>query len=342
MPELGLLLLPDRPVRDLVVEARHAEALGFGTVWVADEKFYRDPWVVLSATALATSRIRLGTGVTEPYARHPALIAAAMATLEELAPGRIVVGLGAGGPGFPPMAVHRRRPAVALPEAVEILRGLFRGERVYQEGRVLSFLGGALNFPPARPLPIYVAARGERVMEAAASCADAVIVAPFASPEAVTLAAGVVRGAAERSGVPPPKIVARVDVSIAESAQAAREAVRHFVALPLWVSYPNLSYAERLGVELPQELVRCLARREYDEIDAAAAMLPGAMFDHFAIAGRRSDVKRRLASLLPIVDEVIVHPVPAGGASREELATQIAEVWSEVRADRETEKRGSV
>src|SRR5579859_774461 len=164
--ELGLLLLPERPVPQLVERARRAEALGYDAVWVADEKFYRDPWVVLSAIALATEKVRLGTGVTEPYARHPGLLAMAAATLAELAPGRVVLGLGAGGPGFPPMGVERRHPARAIPEAVAIVRSLLAGERVDFAGEVMSFRGGSLNFE-TRELPIYVAARGRRMLAAA-------------------------------------------------------------------------------------------------------------------------------------------------------------------------------
>ena len=84
--DLGLLILPGEPVAQLVRRAQRAEAARFDSLWIADEKFYRDPWVVLTAIASATSATRLGTGVTEPYARHPALIAAAMATLAELTP----------------------------------------------------------------------------------------------------------------------------------------------------------------------------------------------------------------------------------------------------------------
>ena len=114
--DLGLLMHPADTVEKLLDRARRAEAAGYDTLWIADEKFYRDPWIVLTAVAGATSRVRLGTGVTEPYARHPALIAAAMATLAELVPERpLVIGLGAGGPGFPPMESSATGPTGRSP-----------------------------------------------------------------------------------------------------------------------------------------------------------------------------------------------------------------------------------
>src|SRR5262249_31139667 len=76
------------------------ERLGFDSYWVADQRWMRDVWVSLSATALRTSRILLGTRVTDPYVRHPALTAVAVASLDELSSGRAILGLGAGGSGF--------------------------------------------------------------------------------------------------------------------------------------------------------------------------------------------------------------------------------------------------
>jgi 5,10-methylenetetrahydromethanopterin reductase len=327
-PELGLLVLPDRPVRELVATARRAEELGYQYVWVADEKFYRDPIVVLTAVALSTSRLKLGTGVTEPYARHPALIAMALATLDDLSPGRVVVGIGAGGSGFPALGIDRRRPARALAEAVAMLRGLLAGERVTLEGEVLSFRNGALNFP-SRPLPIYVAARGEQVLATAGRVADGVIMAPFASRTAVSYARDVVVQSAERAGRPIPRLVARVDVSIHEDPGRAREAVGYFVALPLWISYPNWGYLDAVGVAPPEAARALMARRDYRDIREAAGLLPAAMIDHFSIAGTPDDVRRRFTELAPLVDQLLVHPVPAPDWTVDRLLNAIARLWKE-------------
>jgi 5,10-methylenetetrahydromethanopterin reductase len=321
-------MLPERPLGDLVELARRVEALGYDYLWVADEKFYRDPWVTLAAAGLATSRIRLGTGVTEPYARHPALIAMAMATLEELCPGRAVVGLGAGGPGFPPMGVTRTRPARALPEAVAIIRGLLSGARVDYRGEVLSFAGGSLNFKPLRELPVYVAARGSRVLRSAGAVADGVIAAPFASAQAVAYAAGEVGRGAASVRRPAPRLAARVDVCIGRTREEARDAVRYFVALPLWVSFPDWSYAEACGVRIESEELRdLLARRDYRDIAAAGRLLPEALIDHFAVAGTEAEVAERLGQLAPLIDQLIVHPVPAPEWDHERCLTAVARTW---------------
>lgn len=328
--DLGLLVLPEQPVPAIVERARRAEAAGYDSIWMADEKFYRDPWVVLSAVAAGTSRLRLGTGVTEPYSRHPALIAMAMATLAEVAEGRrLVIGLGSGGPGFPPMGVTRRRPTRAIADAVAILRGLLAGERVDHDGEVISFRGGSLAFPSG-PLPVYVAARGERVLATAGAVGDGVILGPFASREALEYAIGIAAAGAQRAGRPRPRMVARVDVCVGRTREEARDAVRYFVALPLWVSHPNWRYAEALGIRLSDELDRLMARRDYRDIHAGGALLPPEMIDHFAIAGTAEEVAERIRSLLPLVDELIVHPVAAPGIDVDAMTDRVAEVWGAV------------
>lgn len=325
----GLLLLPDQPLPDLARLATEVERLGYDTLWVADEKFYRDPWVTLTVVAAATHHIRLGTGVTEPYARHPALIASAAGTLAELCGDRLVIGIGAGGSGFPPMGVERRRPVRALPEAVRIMRGLLAGERVDVEGDVLSFRAGNLNFP-ARQLPIYIAARGRRMLATAASIADGVIMAPFASPRAVGKALEAIRAGAPGSAALP-LVAVRVDVCLARTGAVAQEAVRSFVALPLWVSYPDWSYAETLGIQFDDDLRELIARRDYSDIPAAGRLLPPSMVEQFAVAGTEEDVARRLTELAGVADEVIIHPVASPDFTRAEVTRSVARIISELR-----------
>jgi 5,10-methylenetetrahydromethanopterin reductase len=326
--DLGLLMHPADTIEQLLERARRAEAAGYDTLWIADEKFYRDPWIVLAAVAAATSHVRLGTGVTEPYARHPALIAAAMATLAELVPERpLVIGLGAGGPGFPPMGVVRHRPNKAIAEAVTIMRGLLAGERVDLEGEVVSFRGGSLNFP-SHPLPIYVAARAAGMLATAGRVADGVIFGPYASYAALDYAIGIARPDTNGSARPAPRLVARVDICIAASAEEARDHVRTMVALPVWVSYPNLGYVEALGIQLPDELLELIARREYGDIPAAGRLLPDEMLHHYAIAGTEEQVAERIGEIVPLIDELIVHPVGSADCDVGGVVERVAAIWS--------------
>jgi len=158
----GLLLLPSRPVSELVELAVGAETLGYDDLWLADERFFREAYTVLGLIAVRTSRIRVGPGVTDPYSRHPALTAMAIATLDEISGGRAILGLGAGVSGLRELGVDPSRSATAIREAVTLVRGLLAGQTVTLKGEVLSFTDGRLDIrAPRADVPIYVASQRE-------------------------------------------------------------------------------------------------------------------------------------------------------------------------------------
>ncbi len=109
--DLGVQLFPKAAIRTLIALARRAEALGYRAAWVGDEGFGQDPYVALTAIAAETTTIRLGPGITNPYTRHPAVTAVAIASLDAYAGGRAFLGLGAGGMlTLTAMDVARQRP----------------------------------------------------------------------------------------------------------------------------------------------------------------------------------------------------------------------------------------
>src|SRR5262249_27719354 len=133
------------PVSRVAELGAFCERLGFDSYWIADQRWMRDVWVSLTATALRTSRIRLGTRVTDPYVRHPALTAVAIASLDELSGGRAILGLGAGGSGFREMGIERKKPVTALREAIELIRRLLAGEGGDYPGELVQFRRGVLE-----------------------------------------------------------------------------------------------------------------------------------------------------------------------------------------------------
>jgi 5,10-methylenetetrahydromethanopterin reductase len=152
-----------------------AERLGYDTAWCYDSPaLYPDVWVTLALAAQRTSRIRLGPGVLVPSLRHVMTNAAAVATLEALAPGRIVVGVGAGATGR--LAMGQRPLTWASVEAyTRALRALLRGEDVEWDGGMLRMLHPG-TCAPARPLhtPVVVAAQGPKGVAVAKAVADGI------------------------------------------------------------------------------------------------------------------------------------------------------------------------
>ncbi len=172
--DLGLQIVPTMPVQELLDTVCLADEIGYSYCMVADEGLMHDVYVVLGAAARLTSTIRLGV-VTNPYTRHPAVTAAAAATVNELSGGRAFVTLVAGGTMvLDPMGIDRRAPAAVMADTMEILRRLWSGEAVTWQGRHYGVDGAQLSTGP-HDIPIWVAARGERLLALAGANADGVV-----------------------------------------------------------------------------------------------------------------------------------------------------------------------
>jgi 5,10-methylenetetrahydromethanopterin reductase len=183
------------PAAGVAGEATRAERLGYDRIGIWDSPaLFREPWVTLTATALSTSTVRLGTWVTNPITRHPAVVAAAASTLDELAPGRIYMGIGSGGTGAWNLGL--RSAALAdFERYVVALRALMQtGEAEYQ--------GAAITMPWAAPrrVPIIVAAHGPRSLRLAGRIGDGVIVGLGITPDVVEQALTAVAEGAHEAG----------------------------------------------------------------------------------------------------------------------------------------------
>ncbi|MXZ54070.1 MAG: LLM class flavin-dependent oxidoreductase, partial [Acidimicrobiaceae bacterium] len=171
---LGLQIVPTMGSAELVDTIIAAEELGYSYCMVADEGLMLDVYAVLGAAARATSTIRLGA-VTNPYTRHPAATAAAIATVDEMSGGRAFVTLVAGGTMvLHPMGLERSAPLAMMTDTIKVLRLLWQGEPVTWQGRRLSLEGAQLT-TGTHSIPIWVAARGERMLAAAGTDADGLV-----------------------------------------------------------------------------------------------------------------------------------------------------------------------
>lgn len=170
---LSLNLMGTAPVGQLIELARQADQAGYRRCWVYDEGLAtRDVYVALAAIATATDRIKLGPGVTNPYVRHPAATATAIATLDELSGGRAFLGLGAGGGlTLTPLGIERQRPLSTVAAMIADLRALWAGERVTRDGGSYSFDGARLDYGRA-DIEIIIAGRGPKMLDLGARAAD--------------------------------------------------------------------------------------------------------------------------------------------------------------------------
>ncbi len=182
---VGLGLAARGDVRDTVDWVVRAERAGVESVWVHDSYFERDPISFLAPMALATKRIRLGAGALNPYTRHPFVVATTMASLDNLAEGRVSLALGSGLPlRLSQMNIPFEHASERVSESIDQVRTLWRGERLVLNDKVPPLVP---MFAPPKRIPIYIAAYTKPYLEVAGEKADGYLARPMKSLAAFQL-----------------------------------------------------------------------------------------------------------------------------------------------------------
>src|SRR3954468_21726555 len=188
MTPVALYLQDAHPIREAMTYAAYAEQQGFEAVWQADSRLVRECCVPMAAFGAVTDRIKIGSGVVDCWTRNPARLAATFSTLDDLAPGRIILGIGA---WWDPLAakvgVSRAKPLLVMREIVESVRALLANETVTFDGEYVHLDGVELDYvyQERRPkdVPIYIGATGLKMMELTGEIADGVVLNYLVSPE---------------------------------------------------------------------------------------------------------------------------------------------------------------
>lgn len=312
---LGLAFLGAPRVPEMVRLARKAEASGFESLWVAETRITRDAVVPMAAIAAATGRVRLGTAILNVYTRNPVVVAITFVSLDELAPGRIVMGLGAGSPlVLAPQGQPFTRPLTRLREYVEVLRPLMRGETVTYAGETIALEGARIEdllsgdsqiASDATAVPLYLGVTGAPALELAGEAADGVLLNVCLPTDYVLRARGLIEQAARRTGRDSSaiEIGLMLVVSPDENSRRGKDRARRFIALYLSL-FPNI--ARETG--LPAEWLDRLGRTFHaDGVEAAARLVDDATVDALTAAGTpaecyaRIDEYRRAGVDLPVM-----------------------------------------
>ena len=317
--DVGLSVWLDRPARDCAAVAVAAEAAGFSTLWVPDHYFLRDSFVALALAAVQTSNIRLGTAVASPLLRHPALLASSFGTLQELSEGRTVAGIGTGGSEFPSqLALPIRQPLAVIRESVEILRALLVGDAQVR-GRLFSAVGASLGWQPGS-MPVYLAARGPKMLELSGEIADGVITHGLA-PSHLDFALARIKAGAAASKTPGKgsDLVLMFDFELDEDRDAALQRLRKRCMFMV-----GGSYAEELiplyGLD-PEQVKPIRAAVSRSDYQTAVDLITPTMVEAFAVAGDEQTLQDTLELLASRgVDGVILS---LGGHSVEEALARI-------------------
>ena len=182
------------------------EELGYDSVWVCETRTARDAISVMGAIAYATNRIKVGSGVVNSWTRPASLMSLTFATLDELAPDRMLLGIGA---YWDPLAwkqgIERRKPVKQMREYIEVTRRLLALETVTYEGELVAVrdlrldLGHGVARIPKR-VPIYVGATGPQMLALSGELADGVMLNGFTSLTYLADALGHIERGARRTG----------------------------------------------------------------------------------------------------------------------------------------------
>ena len=193
----GLRIPPCRTATEVADCVRRAEAAGFDVAWIPDSQFlWRDVWATLAVSATKTDAIRLGTCVTNFETRHASVTAAAAGTLDELAPGRAILGVGTGDSSIKTLGLKPTRLA-RMREQIALVRTLLAGQEADFDGRPMR-----LEAAPRESVTIYMAATASNALALAGELCDGVIMLPGLEPELVRAAVAKVASGAARAGRP--------------------------------------------------------------------------------------------------------------------------------------------
>jgi probable F420-dependent oxidoreductase len=195
--QFGFTLKPEHSIADTIALAQAGEALGFDYLWLFDSHvLWRDPYPLLTLIAEHTTKLRLGTCVTNPGTREPSVTASALATLDELSGGRMDLGIGRGDSarrvlGKPPITM------AGTEEAITVIRSLVAGEPITYEGTEIQ-----LTWSGKWKLPVWVAGYGPMALAMTGRVADGVIL-QLADPDLIRWFTGQLRDAAAAAGRDP-------------------------------------------------------------------------------------------------------------------------------------------
>jgi len=312
--EFGVGLFPTESLPKMVQLAKVTEELGYSHIWVGDSHLiWREAYVNMAAMALSTTRVKLGTGVTNPLTRHPSVVASAYATLEEYAPGRTIVGIGLGDSSVETMGMKPAKLSY-FEKTMAQMRQLLDGQEVQLETGKIHLL-----HPCKNKVPIYVAASGPKMLELSGRIADGIIVLVGVADEYIAHAKERIAAGAKAAGrkVEDINLVLWVPCAVSDTAPA-KDAVKAHVARV--VAHPLPYVLDPTEQKVLEEI-----RKTYDyyhHMDQQAnhaEVIPDWLVDKFAIAGSVAECRAQIERIKKSgIQQIAIIPYSPPGGSREE------------------------
>lgn len=301
MDRVALYLQDSHDLRDGLDIARHAEARGFEAVWQAESRLVRDAIVPMAAYAAVTEQIKIGSGVINNWTRNIGLLAATFLTLDDLAPGRIICGIGA---WWDPLArnvgIDRRKPLTAMKETVLNLRRLlnlervsFHGDFVHVDGIELDVIHGRRE---PRQVPILIGATGDQMMELTGEIADGVVLNYCVPPEyndraLESLAAGAKKAGRDFDALDRPQlIVCSVDHDHDRAIETSKMLLCQYLA-----QQPHIAKASGVSQDVVGDIQAILGwPATKEQIDRAKHLVPDELVNRITASGTPDEARAKV------------------------------------------------
>jgi 5,10-methylenetetrahydromethanopterin reductase len=303
MPERVALYLQDaHDLRDGLDYVRYAEQRGFEAVWQAESRLVRDAIVPMAAYAAVTEHIKVGSGVINNWTRNIGLLAATFLTLDDLAPDRVICGIGA---WWDPLArnvgIDRHKPLKAMRETVDVLRRLWNMERVTFHGEFHHVDGIELDVVHGRReprnIPIMIGATGDKMMEMTGEIGDGVVLNYCVPPEYNDKALELLDVGAKRSGRTamdldrPQLVVCSVDRDHDKAIDTTRELLTQYLA-----QQPHIAKASGVSQEVVDQIQSILGwPATHEQIQHAKHLVPEELILRISASGTPDEARSKVA-----------------------------------------------
>jgi 5,10-methylenetetrahydromethanopterin reductase len=302
MKKVALYLQDAHDLRDGLEYVKYAERKGFEAVWQAESRLVRDAIVPMAAYAAVTEKIKIGSGVINNWTRNIGLLASTFLTLDDLAPNRIICGIGA---WWDPLAknvgINRTKPLIAMKETITILRRLLNMERVSFDGEFIHVQGIELDVVHGRKeprfVPIYIGATGDNMMEMTGEIADGVVLNYCVPPEYNNKAMELLTNGARKSGRTidaidrPQLIVCSVDNDHDKAIDTTRELLTQYLA-----QQPHIAKASGVSQDVVDKIQSILGwPATHEQIQKAKYLVPEDLIIKITASGTPDEAKKKVA-----------------------------------------------
>ncbi|MFQ5615313.1 MAG: LLM class flavin-dependent oxidoreductase [Anaerolineales bacterium] len=315
----ALYLQDAHDLRDGLEYVRYAEEKGFEAVWQAESRLVRDAIVPMAAYAAVTGKLKVGSGVINNWTRNVGLLASTFLTLDDLAPDRIICGLGA---WWDPLArnvgIHRRKPLTAMRETVVVLRRLLKMERVTFNGEFIQVNGIELDVVHGRReprnVPIMIGATGPKMMELTGEIADGAVLNYCVPPEYNDMALERLDKGARKAGRTvddidrPQLIVCSVDHDHDKAIDTTRGLLTQYLA-----QQPHIARASGVSQDVVAEIQSTLGwPATHEQIQAAKHLVPKDLIHRITASGTPDEARTKVQEY---IDRGCTSPIlyPVGG-----------------------------